>query len=212
MDSVGRFYSSQSGSTATHFALRWKGRLRYTVPRNAAARKACWKVFRPGKLEYPLRAMAGAPRLLGARSCIESEHLAFIRNAIRQDAGESCFRAGTPGIWSKDTILLLDKRSTEPLFIVKAGAGEAVDLLLQNEANWLRLLREQPSLSKCVPDLVVHLSGSDMCFVAERPLAGEVAAEFGEPHFIFLRALQKDYRGRECRLKNLAFIAASVHG
>jgi hypothetical protein len=190
VDNVSRFYLAQRGPTATHFALRWNGRERFTVSRNAAARKACWKVFRPGKLEYPLRAIAGAPRLLGAKGRVESEQLASVRNAIGQEAGESCCRAGTPGVWSKDTILLLDKRSTEPLYIVKAGAGEAVDLLLKNEANWLRSLRDQTSLSNCVPELVAHRSGPDLCFVAERPLTGEVAVEFGEPHVIFLRALQ----------------------
>jgi hypothetical protein len=196
VDKVSRFYFAQSGSPGTHLALRWKGRVRYTVPRNAVAREACWKVFCPGKLEYPLRAMASVPWLLGSTGCIESKRLTSVREAIGQEAGESSCRAGTPGVWSKDTILLLDKRSTEPLYIVKAGAGEAVDLLLLNEANWLRTLRDRFSLSDCVPEFVVHCSGSELSFVAERPVTGEVGVEFGESHVNFLRAFQEQSRQR----------------
>jgi Phosphotransferase enzyme family len=215
VDEVGLFYKAQGEPAGTHLALRWNERLRFFVPRYAAARQACWKTFHPGWLEFPLRAMARLPRLLGAVSCVEGERLASIREAIGKEAGLSCCRAGAQGPWSKDTILLLDKKTAEPLYIVKAGVGEAVDLLLGNEANWLRALRDQPALIDHIPELVAHLSGTYLSFVAETPLSGKFDYRFGELHIDFLRKLQECsrqtislqesrlYNNLRSRLKNL---------
>lgn len=215
MDEVGLFYKAQGEPAGTHLALRWNERLRFFVPRDAAARQACWKTFHPGWLEFPLRAMARLPRLLGAVSCVEGERLASIREATGKEAGLSCCRAGAPGPWSKDTILLIDKKTAEPLYIVKAGAGEAVDLLLGNEANWLRALRDQPALIDHIPELVAHRSGAYLSFVAETPLSGNFDYRFGELHVSFLRKLQEHsrrivrleesrlYQNMRSRLKNL---------
>jgi hypothetical protein len=216
VDEVGRFYRTPDQPIGTHLALRWKGRVRYTVPCDAAARQACWKTFRPGRLEIALRAMARLPRVFGAVSCVEAERLASIREAVGQEAGLSCCRAGAPGPWSKDTILLLDKKTAEPLYIVKAGDGEAVDSLLRNEAKWLLTLRAQASLANHIPEVVAHRSGRDFSFVAETPLPGKTDYKFGELHFVFLRKLQEFarqtiryeesglYRNMRLRLKDLS--------
>ena len=164
--------------------------MRYTIPREKAGQQACWKVFRPGKLEIPLRAMASLPRLFGSVGCVESEKLALIRDAIGKVAGLSCCRAGAEGVWSKDTILLLNEKTAEPLYIVKAGAGEAVDSLLRNEANWLRTLRDQAPLAGHIPELIAYRSGKDLSFVAQCALPGNLDFRLGELHFEFLRRLQ----------------------
>jgi hypothetical protein len=144
--------------------------------------------------------MARLPRLLGGVSCVEAERLTSIREVIGKEVGLSCCRAGAPGPWSKDTILLLDKRATKPLYIVKAGAGEEVDMLLRNEANWLRALRDQPALVDHIPELVAHRSGTHLSFVAETLLPGNLEYRFGELHVAFLRKLQ-DYSRQIIRLE-----------
>jgi hypothetical protein len=191
VDEVSRFYTAQGQSDGTHLALRWKGLVRYTVPRERAGQHACWRLFKPGRLEIPMRAMAGLPWLLGSVACVESENLTIIRKAIGKEAGLSSCRAGAPGPWSKDTILLLDKRTAKPLYLVKAGAGEAVDALLQNEADWLRSLREEPSLVDHIPGLVAHRSGKDLCFVVQSPVSGKLDFKLGKLQLDFLRKLQR---------------------
>lgn len=216
MDEVGSFYKVQGQPAGTHLALRWNGRVRLTLPREVAAQEACWNIFRPGRVEFFLHAMARLPRLLGAVSCVEDEKLESIRKAIGKETGLSCCRSGAPGPWSKDTILFLDKKTVEPLYIVKAGAGEAVDLLLRNEANWLRTLRDQPALVDHIPELVAHRSGIYLSFVAENSLPGKLDYRFGELHVAFLRKFQEYsrqtirlqesrlYQNFRSRLKNLS--------
>jgi hypothetical protein len=204
VDNTGRFYRAENQAGGTHLALRWNGRVRFTVPRDDAAQTACWKTFRPGWLEFPLRAKARLPRLSGALSCVETDQLASIREAAGREAGQSCCRTGTAGVWSKDTILFLKKRTAEPLYIVKAGAGEAVGRLLQNEANWLRTLGDQTALADHIPQLVAHSFAADLCLVAERALAGKLDFRFGEPHILFLRKLQEHTR-QAARLQESRF-------
>src|SRR5271157_4170899 len=189
VDKAGLFYKVRDHPDGTHLALRWKGMTRFTIPRDVAAQQTCWKIFRPGRAELMLRVMARLPRISGAISCVENENLLLIRKTIGNEAGLSCCRTGTPGPWSKDTILFLN--TNEPLYIVKAGAGEAVDTLLQNEANWLRTLRDQPTLAGHIPDLVAHCSGVHLSFVAETPLLGKLDYRLGELHVAFLRKLQR---------------------
>jgi hypothetical protein len=122
---------------------------------------------------------------------VENEKLQSIRNTIGNDAGLSCCRSGAPGPWTKDTILFLHSKTTEPLYFVKAGSGEAVDLLLRNEANWLRNLRDQASLVDHIPELVASRSGENLSFVAELLLPGVPDFTFGDPHVVFLRKFQE---------------------
>ena len=190
MADSGRFYQAEKQLAGTHLALHWKGRVRYIVPRKLAGQQACWRVFQPGRLGIPMRAMALLPRLSGATGCVESENLALIRESIGKEAGLSSSRAGAPGPWYKETILFLDQRD-EPLYLVKAGAGEEVDALLQNEANWLRTLRDQPSLVGHIPELVTHRSGSDLCFVGQRVVSGSIEFQLGQRQLDFLRKLQE---------------------
>jgi hypothetical protein len=216
VDEVGHFYRTQVQAEGTHLALRWNGRVRFTVSRESGGAQACWKVFSPGRIELPLRAMVRLPGLLGSVSCVESEKLALIREAVGDEAGLSCCRAGAPGPWSKDTILLLHKKTAEPLYIVKAGVGEAVDWLLRNEAYWLRTLRDRAPLIDHIPEIVAHRHGADLSFVAQTPLFGRFDRELGELHFAFLRKLQENsphtmrleesrlYRNLRSRLKDLS--------
>ncbi len=191
MDELSRFYTARDRADGTHLALRWKGRVRYTVPREPAGQHACWKLFKPGKLGIALRAMARLPRFPGSVACVESENLETIREAIGKEAGLSSCRAGAPGPWSKDTILLLDKKDAKPLYLVKAGAGEAVDALLRNEAHWLSTLRDNESLVDHIPELVAHRSGADVCFVAQRAVSGNLDFRLGTPQRDFLLKLQR---------------------
>lgn len=191
VDRVSKFYVESDPRIGTHIALRWKGRVRYTIPRELSGHEACWRVFNPGRLGIPLRAMARWPRLFGATMCVESDELATIRAAIGDPAGNSYCRSGAEGVWSKDTILFLDHRTSEPLCIVKAGVGEAVGALLKNEASWLSSLRDEPSLADQIPELIAHGSGKDFCFVAQSAMAGKLNLRLGEPHFEFLRKLQQ---------------------
>jgi hypothetical protein len=212
----GRFYQAEKQLAGTHLALHWKGRVRYIVPRKLAGQQACWRVFQPGRLGIPMRAMALLPRLSGATGCVESENLALIRESIGKEAGLSSSRAGAPGPWYKETILFLDQRD-EPLYLVKAGAGEEVDALLQNEANWLRFLRDQPSLVGHIPELVTHRSGSDLCFVGQRVVSGNIDFRLRESHFDFLRKLQesslKTMRYEDSRLyRNLSLRMNGLSG
>jgi len=191
VDELSSFYKVQDKSPGTHFALRWNKRVRFIVPRDFAAQQACWNIFRPGWLKFPLLAMARLPHFMGAISLAEAEGLASIRKALGKEAGLSCCRAGAPGPWTKDTILLLDKTTVEPLFIVKAGSGEAINHLLCNEANWLRALQKQPALVDHIPELVAHHSGTYLSFVIEEPLPGKLDYRFGELHVTFLQKLQE---------------------
>jgi hypothetical protein len=200
VNEVSRFYDAQNQLRGTHVALRWNGRMRYAVPCEPAAQKACWKIFQPGRLELPLRAMASLPRLCGAINCVESETLVSIRKTIGYEAGFSCCRTGAPGPWSKDTILLLDDRTVTPLCIVKGGAGEAVGSLLRNEANWLQSLQAQASLGEHVPRLIGYHQAADLSFVAECPLPGRRDDSFGKLHSVFLRKLQ-DFSRQTMRLE-----------
>jgi hypothetical protein len=190
VNDTGQFYTAQDQLAGSHLALRWKGRVRFIVPRGAASQKVCWKIFQPGRLEVPLRALAGLPRLLGAIGCVESENLAVIREAIGEEVALSCCRLGALGPWTKETILFLDL-ADNPLLIVKAGKGEAVDRLLRNEAEWLRVLRDQPQLADHVPGMVAHRSGTDFSFVAQSILLGKSELKLGERHFIFLKKFQE---------------------
>jgi hypothetical protein len=190
VDEVSRFYKVQNQTTGTHLALRWKGRIRIIIPRNAEAHDTCLNIFMPGRHNYPLRAMARMPRLSGAINCVEAERLTSIRKEIGNEVGLSCCRTGAPGPWSKDTILLLDNGTSEPLYIVKAGSGEQVDMLLQNEANWIHALRDQPSLVDHIPILVAHHSGTYLSFLAITPFRGKLDYRFGESHIAFLQKLQ----------------------
>jgi len=217
VDEAVHFYQVQEGAAGTHLALRWNGRVRFTVPRNATARETCWKIFRPGQLEFPLRVMARLPRFSRAANCVETESLASIRAALAEDAGLSCCRNGAPGVWSKDTLLFLHKDSMEPAYIVKAGAGEAVSALLQNEAEWLGALRDHAPLQDHIPEFVVHCSRPELSFVAERPLRGKLEFEFGEPHAAFLRKFQERSRCmmpfKECKLyRNLRSRMGDLQG
>jgi hypothetical protein len=189
VDEVNRFYRAQEESIGTHLALRWKGRVRYTVPREAAGQQACWKFFRPGLLGIPLRAMARLPHFSGSRSCTEGAQVTSIREAIGGEIGLSCCRAGAEGVWLKDTVLLLDKEKDRPLYVVKAGRGVAVDSLLRNEATWLRTLREETTLAEHIPLLVAHRSGEDFCFVAQCPVSGDIDFRLGASQLDFLRKL-----------------------
>ena len=110
----------------------------------------------------------------------------MIREAIGKEAGLSCCRTGTPGVWSKDTILLFNKETAEPLYIIKAGIGEAVDLLLRNEAKWLKSLRDEASLADHIPELVTHRTGADLAFVVQCVVSGGSDYALGEPQFGFL--------------------------
>jgi len=188
---AGRFYRDQTGPSSTHLALRWKGRVRYTVPLETAGQKACWQVFGPGVLGIPLRAMARMPRLPGSIGCTEGAPIRLIRDAIGEETGLSCCRTGAAGPWSKDTILFLDKQNAKPVYFVKAGVGAAVNSLLQNEADWLRKLRGDSTLALHVPEMVAHRSGDDLCFVAQRPLAGDLDFRLGPLQLDFLRKLQE---------------------
>ena len=203
MDELSGLYQAHERSSGTHLALSWKDRVRFTVPREGAAQSACWKLFKPGKLGIPMRVQAALPLLPGAQSCVESEKLLLIRDTIGTDAGLSCCRAGAPGPWYKDTILLLDK-SAEPLFIVKAGAGEAVNGLLSNEAKWLENLRNEPSLACHVSDLVAHRAATDLCFVAQRPFSGKQDSTLGKLQVEFLRKLQR-FRPKQTLLEESRF-------
>ncbi|MGD0632498.1 MAG: phosphotransferase [Terracidiphilus sp.] len=138
-----------------------------------------------------MRAMARLPRFLGSQACVESRNLETIREAIGKEAGLSSCRAGAPGPWSKDTILLLDENNAKPLYLVKAGAGEAVDALLRNEADWLSTLRDDSSLVDHIPELVAHRSGADLCFVAQRAISGDLEFSLGTTQRDFLCKLQR---------------------
>lgn len=191
MDDAGRFYKKESESASTHVGLRWKSRIRYTVPRDRSSQRACWEVFQPGSLELPMRAMARFPRLSGSVSCVEGPAIELIRELMGMKAERSCCRAGAAGVWSKDTILFLDKVHGAPLFLVKAGVGEGVNALLENEARWLQQLRQYPSLVGHIPALVAHRLGTDVCFVGQSALRGDLEFNLGDVHFEFLRSLQQ---------------------
>ncbi len=136
-----------------------------------------------------MRAMARLPRLFGAVGCGEAANLTEIRELLGSETGPSCCCAGT--LRSKDTILFLDKKTLQPLYIVKAGVGAKADSFLRNEANWLRKLREQPTLASHVPELVQFRSGDDFSFLAQTPLSGCIDFALGESHFEFLLKLHE---------------------
>jgi hypothetical protein len=191
VDEVSDLYRTQDQSMATHLALRWKGRVRYTIPHESAGQQMCWKIFRPGKLGLPLRAMARLPRLFGSTNCGEGAEIASMREATGGDAGLSCCRAGSEGSWTKETVLLLNKKTIEPLFLVKTGAGTTIDSLLQNEADWLRKLQDEKSLADHVPELVALRSGEDRSFIAQSVLLGKFDMRLGDLHLEFLKKLQR---------------------
>lgn len=187
---VSPFYEVKDGAASTHLALRWKGRLRYVIPRHPKAQPVCWALFQPGRLGYALRVMARFPRWSGATACSESAVVAWIRSEIGTDTGLSCLRSGAEGIWHKDTILLLNKRSGEPELVVKAGAANAVGTLLGNEATWLRMLGGQPQFEDWVPQLAASGTGQDLSFLAQTTVSGDMSFALDDTHLEFLRRFQ----------------------
>ena len=190
MIGIGCLYDTQDRRSATHLALRWRGRVRYLVPRDRGAQQACWSTFRPGLIGLPLRAMASLPRLFGAAGCAEAPALDALRKTLGPPAGLTCCRTGTQGVWSKDTVLFLDGES-RPYCVVKAGVGREVGALIENEAVWLQKLRNEITLAESVPALIAHRSGADLCFVAQSVLFGEVPFSLEGPHFTFLKNLRE---------------------
>jgi hypothetical protein len=198
MDETGRFYKTEGRAVGTHIALRWNGRVRFTVPREIAAQRVCWRTFRPGRLEFPLLAMARLPWFFGAVNCVETESLASIRQTLGNEAGVSCRRAGL--LKDKDTILFLDG-GAKPKYMVKARAGKDVDSLLGNEAAWLLRLHSQETIADQVPELIAHRSEADFCFLAQTVLSGNLDHRLKKPQFEFLRKLQK-YSVRSMRYED----------
>ena len=182
-------YAAASTGEGTHLALRLRGRIRYIVPRQAAERAACWETFRPGRVEIPFRLMARLPRLSGASDCVEGVRLAAIRQELGHDAGVSCCRAGGGGVWSKQTLLFASRSKDQPYYLVKVGAGPIDDRFLRNEAEWLCALRSSTALAGHIPEMIAHQSGTEICFLAQRALPGDVSFSLGAPHFDFLRKL-----------------------
>lgn len=209
MGRTGHLYQGESAATATHLALNWRGRLRFVVPRNRAAQRATWQMFRPGRIRIVFEPMTRLPRLLGAGRCSESAQIASIRTKIGLETGFSCCRTGAGGPWSKDTLLLLDEKANEPLCFAKTGAGAAIDRLLQNEADWLRRLRDETALAGHVPALVAHCSAEDFHFLVQSPVCGSSSFSLGEPHFDFLRKLQA-YSERPVRYQD-SILHHSLH-
>lgn len=189
MSDMEGLYASAPFNKGTHLALCLRGRVRYIVPREPAARAACWDTFRPRRIELPLRLMARMPHLSGASACVEGEKLAAIREALGHDAGVSCCRAGGGGVWSKQTLLFPSRTNDQPHSLVKAGAGPVDDRFLRNEAEWLCTLRCSTSLAGHVPEMIAHRSGTDFCFLAQRALPGHMSFNLEAPHFDFLRKL-----------------------
>ncbi len=182
-------YVAAPPSEGTHLALRLRGRIRYIVPRQAAERVACWETFRPFRAEIPLRLMARLPRLSGASACVEGVRLAAIRQELGRDAGVSCCRAGGGGVWSKQTLLFSSRSKDQPHYLVKVGAGPKDSRFLRNEAEWLCALRSSTSLARHIPEMIAHGSGTDLCFLSQRALPGDMSFSLGAPHFDFLRKL-----------------------
>jgi len=201
VDDVSPLYRVENQHDGTHLSLRWKGQVRYTVPRDKDGQQACWKVFRPGMLGVPLKAMAKLPRLLHVRSCAEGPQFQSIRAAVGPEAGLSGCRGGSEGVWSKSTVLLLDKTNKKPLCIVKVGASDTVDGLLQNEAQWLGKLRQQSELVPHLPELIAHRSGNQLCFLAQSVVFGDLDFSLGEAHFKFLRKLY-DFSSRSIEYRD----------
>jgi hypothetical protein len=190
LDDTGRFYTAGGGALSSHLALRWKGRVRYVVPRQAAGQRACWEVFHPGLLGIPLRAMGQMPRVFKAKDCVEGPSIASIRKIVAERGGMSCCSAGAAGVWCKDTLLFLDERINEPKCIVKVGEDKDVGRLLTNEAEWLSLLGAERSLAEHIPGLLAHGRTGGMSFVAQRPLTGSMDTGLGSHQIAFLLKLQ----------------------
>jgi Phosphotransferase enzyme family len=191
VNDVNRFYQAQGNLIGTHLALRWKGRVRYTVPREIVGQQTCWRIFRPGMLGIPLRTLARMPWLLNSANCTEGAQFVHIRAAIGREAGLSCCRAGAAGPWSKDTILFLNKKTGAPLYFAKAGVGAEVNSLLKNEADWLRKLGNETDLAKHIPEFVAHGSEEDICFTVQCPVTGEIEFSLGAAQIEFLLKLQR---------------------
>jgi hypothetical protein len=187
----GRFYEDPVGQEATHLALRWKGRVLYTVPRESIGQRACWNAFRPGLAGIPLRAMARLQGVVGCAGRVEGPVVQRIRGVTGCDRGLTCCRAGARGVWSKDTVLLLDADTAEPRYFAKIGAGAPVDALLRNEVSWLRRLSSIERLRTSLPEIVAHRSGEDVCFVAQSALSGQMQFSLKDAHMDFIDELQK---------------------
>jgi hypothetical protein len=191
VDLVNHFYRVADRASGTHLALCWKGMVRFIIPLETNGQQACWTAFRLGRLSVLLRIIASLPCFLGSVRCVEGKELALIRKAIGEDLGLSCCRIGTPGPWSKDTILILNKQTAKPLYIVKAGKGAAVESLIRNEACWLQALHDKAALADHIPELNAYHFGTDFSFVAQSLLSGQLEYQFREPHIAFLRKMQE---------------------
>lgn len=189
MDDLGNFYKP-ARTSSTHLAVSWKGTVRYILPMDRNAQRACLSLFKPGRVEPFLRLQTAFPVITGAVPSVESENLAWIRSLLPSDALLSCSRRGAAGPWSKDTILLLSKEM-EPKYVVKAGKGPAIAKLLENEAGWLKRLGQNRNLMMHVPRLLGYdQNPSGISFLAQEVLEGEMSFELGQPHFAYLNVLQ----------------------
>lgn len=165
--------------------------MRYIFPRDPSARRAAIRFFAPG-LHKRFRM-----ELLIAHTAVRTREFrcgTTLVERIMSEVGisEASYAVvnGTPGPWTKSTLLVMDK-SNRPCAVVKVGTTEAARILIKNEAVWLNRLAECRDVSAMVPRCLLFSTSEDVTWLAQEPLAGKIDARVpGNYEVAFLRALQ----------------------
>lgn len=155
-DITHNMFMRTTNESATHFSYRDTQRIRYILPNEKKLAQTALEFFLPTQK----RLMLIGKRLLHPRRTIVEKFfyradklLDTVKNLADFREVEVAISIGTPGPYSKNTILLLDNKA-RPLAVAKHGTSLAAINLLQNEAIWLGKLALHENMRGATPSLI----------------------------------------------------------
>jgi hypothetical protein len=178
---------------ATHRAVHQGHRVRFILPRNSAARRAAVNFFAAGlRGRLTVGALSVVAAVRGAEPRCSAALLDEILARLGADGGTYAIANGTPGPWTKSTILLMDA-GHRPVVVVKLGATQAAGKLIAGEAQWLTELAAHPRLAPAVPRLLGFDRSDHVTWLAQEPVFGRPGSrQLGNDQLGFLELLQSE--------------------
>jgi hypothetical protein len=191
---------SATREEATHRAVSDLQRARFIIPLQRKLATAGLSSFLPPAKRIAIQALQSLPGMRSRERNGWLQETSLLRD-IKQAAGDavvgSIARIGTPGPYSKNTVLFLNIEG-EPVAVAKVGTSVASGELLANEAQWLSRLAATP-LSANVPRLIwtEHRAGAHI--LVQSAVSGDWGGHLlGQTQLRFLSQLQsvsETYRG-----------------
>lgn len=134
----------------------------------------------------------------GAKRNFRETH---VMTAIKQMAGDLSLRSvvsiGTPGPLSKNAVLLLREDGT-PVAVAKIGVTPKAKQQVRKEAHWLRLLADEPTITRWTPALIAEGEVDGACVLIQSICSGRIAgSRLSLEHLKFLRLFQTLFADRD---------------